>query len=278
MDVVSTARSLLFVPGDRPDRFGKAAASGADAVILDLEDAVAPGDKPAARYAVADWLQENHALVRINAADSEFHAEDVRTLAGAPGLRGIVLPKSERAEELVALTRAVPGELPVVALVETALGVHEATTLARVPGVVRLAFGSLDFALDAGTGTGHEELLYARSRLVLASRVAGIAAPVDGVTPVLDDPMTVSADAHAAARLGFGGKLAIHPKQLVAINEGFAPTDGQLQWAERMLDAVSAAGAGAVQVDGQMVDRPRVELARRISAARRSRKPPAHGS
>ncbi|WP_216210075.1 HpcH/HpaI aldolase/citrate lyase family protein [Amycolatopsis aidingensis] len=262
----ASARSWLFVPGDRPERFGKAAGSGADAVVCDLEDAVAPEHKVAARDAVRGWLATNPAFVRVNATDTEWHADDLAALADVPGLRGLLLPKSEQVDQLHELARILPERVAVVALVETALGVHEATSLARVPGVCRLAFGSLDFALDAGTGTGQEELRYARSRLVLSSRVAGIASPVDGVTTDLDDPDRCARDARAARLLGFGGKLAVHPHQVEVLNQAFLPTAAEVDWARRVLTAVAESGTSAVRVDGQLVDRPRVELARGVLA------------
>lgn len=266
MAVIAHCRSWLFVPGNRPEWFGKAHASGTDAVVLDLEDAVAPDGKSHARTVVADWLGTNPGFVRINAANSPFHRDDLQAVVSAHCLQGIVLPKSEHVQDLVHLVSGFARTVPVVALVETALGVHDATRLARVPGVARLAFGALDFALDADTGTGPRELLYARSRLVIASRVAGIAAPVDSVTPELDDPAIVTGDAQAARELGFGGKFAVHPSQVPAINSAFEPTETQRDWAGRVLEAASKAPNGAARVDGQMVDRPVVERARRILA------------
>ncbi|MFI7102455.1 HpcH/HpaI aldolase/citrate lyase family protein [Streptomyces sp. NPDC050161] len=275
MSAESRERSWLFVPGDRPERFGKAAGSGADVVICDLEDAVAPAHKDAARREVARWLtsgqpdgERGSAFVRINGADTEQYAEDVAAIGGAPGLRGVVLPKSEQVDQLHALIAALPHGVPVVALAETALGAHQATALARVPGVHRLAFGSVDFALDLGARDEPEALRYARSRLVLASRVAGIAAPLDGVTTRLDAPEVLAADAQAARGLGFGGKLAAHPAQIDGINAAFGPTPRERAWAERVLAAVREAGESAIRVDGQMIDRPRVELARRLLGSR----------
>ncbi|MYU51923.1 MULTISPECIES: HpcH/HpaI aldolase/citrate lyase family protein [Streptomyces] len=280
MSAAGRERSWLFVPGDRPERFAKAAACGADEVICDLEDAVAPEHKDAARREVARRLAPGprqgqpqgqgpgrgggFAYVRINGADTAQYAADVAAVAEAPGLRGVVLPKSEQVDQLHALIAALPRHARVIALVETALGVHQATALARVPGVHRLAFGSVDFALDVGARDEPEPLRYARSRLVLASRVAGIAAPLDGVTTRLDAPDVLAADARAARGMGFGGKLAIHPAQIDGINAAFGPTAQERDWAERVLTAVREAGGSAIRVDGQMIDRPRVELARRL--------------
>lgn len=258
------ARTLLFVPGDRPERFPKAAASGADLVVCDLEDAVAPTDKDGARVAVAGWLAAHgRAAVRVNAVDTEWYAADRDALSGLPGLAAVVVPKAEDPEALAALGSQLGG-IPLIALVETALGLHRAAELASAHGVVRLAFGAIDFALDAGTAEDDEALLYARSHLVVASRVGGLAQPVDGVTVVLDDADAAARDAARARRLGFGGKLCIHPRQVAPVNAAFSPTAAEIEHARRV---VAAAGAGAAtRVDGQMVDVPVLERAQRLLA------------
>ncbi len=154
-------------------------------------------------------------------------------------------------------------------LLETALGVWNARALAQVPRVERLAFGSVDFQLDTGITGDQEELLYARSRLVLASRVASILPPVDSVTMALDDMTRLREDVARARRLGFGGKLCIHPRQVETINQGFAPTEAERAWARRVLEAAEATeatGAGALRLDGELIDRPVIERARSILA------------
>ncbi len=260
----AVARTMLFVPGDRPDRFAKAAASGADLVVCDLEDAVAPQQKEAARSAVSDWLGAGgRAAVRVNSVDTEWYAADCDALSGLSGLEAVLVPKAEDPEELARLATRLGG-IPLVALVETALGLHRAVELASSPGVVRLAFGAIDFALDAGTADDDEALLYARSGLVVASRVGGLGQPVDGVTVALDDPEAAARDAVKARRLGFGGKLCIHPQQVGPVNAAFSPTAAEIEHARRL---VGAAGAGAAtRVDGQMVDVPVLERAQRILA------------
>ena len=247
-------RSYLFVPGDRPERYAKALAAGADAVIVDLEDAVAPAGKAGARAALRAWLAPAHpVLVRINSADSAWFAEDL-ALAGLPGVAGVVLPKAEHPATIAQLmAEGAPAVLP---LVETALGMHQALDLARQPGVERLLFGSIDFSLDLGLHEGVEELQHYRALLVLASRVAGIAPPVDGVTTTLDDAAQIAEDTRRARRHGFGGKLCIHPKQLAHVHAAFAPGADEVAWAERVLQAVESMGGAAVAVDGRMVDRP----------------------
>jgi len=256
------ARSYLFVPGNRPERFDKACAAGADAVIVDLEDAVPPADKTAARAAVAAWLTpQRPVLVRINAAGSEWFEDDL-ALCARPGVAGIVLPKAEHEEALAALAGA--GAAAILPLIESGLGLWNAAALARLPRVERLVFGSIDFSLDLGIQESHETLLHARSQLVLASRVAGIAAPVDGVTTTFDDPARVHADTLRARALGFGGKLCIHPKQVAPVHEAFAPTAAELAWAGRVVAAAEAAQGGAVALDGRMVDRPVILIAQQM--------------
>ena len=267
---MSHARSLLFVPADRPERFAKALASGADGVIVDLEDAVAPAAKPAARDALAGWLASGEAaavFVRVNAPGTPWHADDLR-ICRAPAVRGIVLPKAESPEQLADAAAAVPGRawLP---LVETAAGIAAVEAVARAPGVQRLLFGSIDLQADLGIQGEGEELLYFRSRLVLASRLAELQPPVDGVTTAVDDAAQVRADALRARRLGFGGKLCIHPRQVAEVNAAFTPSAAERDWALRVLAAAEASGGAAVAVDGKMVDAPVLLRARAVLAAGR---------
>ncbi|MGW3999992.1 HpcH/HpaI aldolase/citrate lyase family protein [Amycolatopsis sp. NPDC004772] len=246
------ATTYLFVPGDRPDRFGKAVASGAEVVILDLEDAVSAEAKDAARASVREWLERDRAMVRINAPGTPWFAEDAAmvTARGVP----VMVPKAETPGVLAGF-----GE--VVALVETALGVERAGELAAAPSVRRLAFGSVDLAAQLGvTPEDRDPFVYARSRLVIASAAAGLAAPVDGVTTDLHDPARLAEDVRYARSLGFGGKLCIHPRQVGQVREGFAPTEAERAWARRVL----AAGDGVSVVDGRMVDKPVLTRARHI--------------
>jgi citrate lyase subunit beta/citryl-CoA lyase len=259
-------RSYLFVPGNRPDRFEKARQSGADAVILDLEDAVQSTDKDLAREAVASWLSPTRPVyVRINGLGTLWFERDLEVV-GLPGVIGIVLPKAELAEQVAEVVARLTGEVGVVPLVETSLGIWNVRALAQAPHVERLAFGAVDFQLDTGISGEQEELLYARSRLVLASRVALILPPVDGVTMALDDLTRLRDDVARARRLGFGGKLCIHPKQMETINQGFAPTEEEQTWAKRVLEAAEATGAGALRLNGELIDHPVIDRARSILA------------
>jgi citrate lyase subunit beta/citryl-CoA lyase len=260
-----TDRSFLFVPGNRPERFDKACAAGADVVLLDLEDAVTAADKPAARAAVRAWLAPSKSVyLRINGADSEWFADDL-PLLGLPGVRGVVLPKAEDIEAVAAAKRAAP-DRPLIALIESARGLANVATLA-CGGIARIAFGSVDFQFDLGISGERDELLFARSQLVLASRLAGLPPPIDGVTVALDDPALLAEDIAYARRLGFGGKLAIHPRQVAAINAGFLPPKPELEWARRVVEAAAEARDNAVRVDGKLVDKPIIDRARAILEA-----------
>ncbi|WP_371329013.1 CoA ester lyase [Polaromonas sp. AER18D-145] len=262
----SLSRTYLFVPADRPERFVKARASGADAVIVDLEDAVAPEAKARARDALALALDESGPLVvRINAAGSPWFEDDLK-LCRHPGVAAVMLPKAEGIDAVCTVVETTFKD--VLPIIESARGLHEMDNIARVPGVVRLAFGSVDLALDLGIDCAPDgaetELLAFRSQVVLASRLAGLAAPVDGVSTAIDDLQRLQADAERARRLGFGAKLCIHPKQLAIVQAVFTPTPERIDWARRICKAFASAGGAAVAVDGQMVDLPVVQRARAV--------------
>lgn len=261
-----SSSTWLFVPGDRPERFAKAAASGADEIVIDLEDAVADDHKPPARDAAAAWLSNGgRAWVRINGVDTPWAAADLAALATSPGLRGVMVPKAESAGHLTLAGERLGSERGVIALVETALGVHNAYELAACPAVRRLAFGSIDFAHDIDAAENSHSLLLARSTLVLASRVAGLPAPIDGVSVRIRDSEYVAEEAAQARALGFGGKLCIHPAQVSAAAAAFLPSDEEVEWAHRTVAAFTGQD-GAVRMDGAMVDKPVFERAQRILA------------
>jgi citrate lyase subunit beta / citryl-CoA lyase len=258
-------RSWLFVPGNRPDRFDKACATRAHGVIVDLEDAVPPGDKSSARDALRRWLRPGQPVfVRVNAVGTEWFDDDVAVCA-EPGVAGIVLPKTEHADHVTRVAGARAG-LPILPLVVTARGLWNALAIAQAPGVLALLFGSLDFQVD--TGVADDELLYARSHLVIASRVAGIPAPVDGVTQAFDDPELLRRDCCRSRQLGFGGKACIHPNQVDIVNAAFAPGAEDVDWAQRVVAAFERSGGRAAQLDGRMIDRPVLLKAQAILAER----------
>ena len=251
-----SGRSYLFVPADRPDRFAKALASGADTVIVDLEDAVAPASKAEARARFAEWLRTAtpRVMVRINGADTEWFGDDL-ALAASPAVSGVMLPKAERVEDLARVAQAARGR-ELLPLIETARGFDRARDIARASSVARLVFGSIDFQHDLNIRGDDEELLLFRSQLVLVSRLAGIEAPVDGVCTALDDAPRLEEESLRARRLGFGAKLCIHPKQVGVVNRAFSPGAEEIEWARRVLQAADEARGAAVAVDGKMVDRP----------------------
>lgn len=260
---LATARSFLFVPGDRSDRFDKAAAAGAHVVIIDLEDAVAADRKTAARTSAAAWLSDRgRAVVRIN-SDGEDAADDLAALANLNGLIGVMLPKAESAEQ-VGEIRAAVGDVPIIALIETAAGIAAARDVARAPGVVRLAIGSLDLAVDLEITEDSRSMASARWEIVLASRLAELPAPVDTVTAEIGDGSASRQAAERARMDGFTGKLCIHPAQVLPVNSTFAPTEDEVSWAARVIEA--SRSDAVASVDGAMVDKPVIERARRILA------------
>ena len=261
--MIAPVSTYLFVPADRPDRVEKALVSDAGAVVVDLEDAVGAGNKDAARAALGEMLlRRRDFVVRINAAGTEWHADDLASLSGcAPA--AIMVPKAETVGELAVLAAWFPESI-LLPLIETARGLDAASDIARAANVQRLVFGSIDFQLDLGISGDGDELLFARSQLVLASRLAGISRPVDGVSLSIEGDGLV-AEARRARSLGFGGKLCIHPRQLEPVAAAFRPTRAEYEHAQRVV-AAAAASDGAVRLDGQMVDRPVVELARHIIA------------
>jgi citrate lyase subunit beta / citryl-CoA lyase len=273
---VETATTFLFVPGDRPERFAKAAAAGADVIILDLEDAVAPEAKPRAREHVRTWLGAGGpGMVRVNPPGTPWHEEDLAALAGA----AVMLPKAQDPAVVAAVVAALAGGAgsggtgsggagsgagaAVVVLVETALGIHRAVEVCGVPGVVRAAFGSVDLAAELGVDpTDAEALRFARSALVLGARAAGLGAPVDGVTTAVRDEEVLRADCAHGLSLGFTGKMCIHPSQVAPVAAAFAPSAAEIAWAETVLAAASEGGVAVV--DGKMVDKPVVDRAQAL--------------
>jgi citrate lyase subunit beta/citryl-CoA lyase len=267
-------RSVLFSPGDRPELLRKAPRSGADTVVFDLEDAVAPSERSAARAAVrevlADPAFDPRCEVAVRVGDPEA---DLPALFGDGPIRldAVVVPKVESTDDVVAVadTLAAHGrELPLLALVETAAGVLNAATVGRVEAVDALVFGAEDFAASVGatrTEVG-TEVLYARQRVLVAARAAGIDAIDTLVTDYTDDER-LREDTATTVRLGYDGKLAIHPRQVTVINEAFTPDPDRVEWARRVLDArdeATAAGRGVFSVDGEMIDAPLVAQAERV--------------
>jgi len=251
--------TYLFVPANRPERFDKALASGADAVIFDLEDAVSPGDKDRARANVREWVAlhreaARRVVVRINDATTSWFDSDLDLLRQG-GLDVAMLPKAETSESIAAVIAVLPRAGSVLPLIETARGVENVSAIAAACGVQRLVFGTLDYAVDLELSGDERGLCYPAARIALASRCAGLASPVGGVTPDIDNQAQLLADLAFGRAFGFGAKLCIHPRQVAVIHKALLPTSAEMAWAKRVLAAVAGA-PGAVQVDGRMVDRP----------------------
>jgi citrate lyase subunit beta/citryl-CoA lyase len=278
MHALEGIRSYLFVPASDPRRVDKALAGDAHAVIVDLEDAVAEGAKDAARRLVSERLREPRArgaqLVRVNGLATEHARADLEAVGGL-ALEGIVVPKAEPA----ALAALAPDGPPVVALVETAGGLRRAFETASLARVAALMLGVVDLAAELGATPGPDgrELLYARSALVVDSVAAGLGGPIDGPCTAIGDEAALRAETAAAKALGFAAKACIHPAQLPVVHAVLAPSAEDLDWARRVVAAAgdaSAAGRGAVALDGRMVDAPVVARARRLLADAEAGGPP----
>ncbi|GAB3580040.1 CoA ester lyase [Amycolatopsis endophytica] len=259
---IARARTVLFVPGDRPDRFGKAATSGADLIVLDLEDAVGPGHKDAARENVRQWRSAGGpGLVRVNDATTPWFEDDVASLKGDPC--SVLAPKVTGPDQVRDLLDRLPEGSCVVPTLETAAGILDARAICEVPGVVRVAFGNGDLSQELGVDLGDlVALAHARSAVVLASAAAGAAPPLDGVTIAVRDRKKLVEDTEHAVRLGFTGRLCIHPAQISVIHEVLTPTEEALAWARSVLDA--ATDGATISDRGDMIDKPILERARLV--------------
>lgn len=273
---VCHARSLLFVPATRPERFPRAVDSGADCIIVDLEDAVSEDSKDSAREHLMRYLpqlapaQLARTVVRVNAVGTPWHPADIALLRDWAGQGvAVMLPKAEQAAALRSVANELGDAALIVALVESLCGLDAADALAREPQVVRLAFGHLDFQLDLGMRASPEEpeLAFARNALVAASRRARLPAPIDGVTTDTGDAERVAADARRARAFGFGGKLCIHPAQVVGVNEALGYSEAEQAWARRVLEEAARRGGEVFSLEGRMVDLPVIRAAETIVAS-----------
>jgi citrate lyase subunit beta/citryl-CoA lyase len=276
VSAVRHARSFLFVPATKPERFAKAFDSGADCIIVDLEDAVAEGSKDSARAHLSQHLPQfeaaKHArtLVRINAVNTPWHDADIALLREWTD-RGVtvMLPKSESPAALQEVGRALGAGASVVALIESLAGLDAATELACTSQVIRLAFGHLDFQLDLGMRASLEEpeLAFARNGLVAASRRAGLPKPIDGVTTDTSNAKQLAIDAARARAFGFGGKLCIHPCQVAGVNDLLGYSQAEQDWARRVLKEAAWRGGEVFSFEGRMVDLPVIRAAEAILAS-----------
>lgn len=278
-DGVRSIRTLLFVPADRPDRIASALRRSADAVAVDLEDAVTPEHKSGARDSARRALGAAGAhgagplrYLRINALSTEWATDDLALVAElAAQLAGVIVPKVAAAGEIETVRAALPPALSVLAIIESARGVLAAASIATADGVAGLILGSLDLAADLRVEPDVDRpgLAHARSHVVLACAAAGLPSPLDGPHPELDDDAGLTRSSRALHALGFGGRVVIHPRQIASVAAAFAPTEDELDWARTVLAAAAAAdGAGAIRLpDGTFVDRPVVSRATRLLAS-----------
>ncbi len=281
MSVSGPLRSLLFAPGNHERRVEKALTLDADAVILDLEDAVAEVEKAAARPLVKTALKAPRsgvAYVRVNAIDTEFCHGDIMAVVG-PGLDGIMLPKVESADQLLTIDWLLSqlerdagiddGAIDLLPIIETGRGVAGVRDIAAASDRVRrLSFGAGDYARDMGMRwtEGEAEMAAARAEVVLASRVAGLEPPLDTVWVHIRDQVGLRRSAETVRDMGFQGKLCIHPDQIAPVNAVFTPTDEETAFAEKVVaafDQAESEGLASIQVDGYFVDYPIVAQARR---------------
>jgi len=274
--VTATPLTWLYVPGDRPEVVTKALASGADVVVVDLEDAVAPDRKEYARTATAERLTDPQPVpvhVRINALDGPLATPDLRSLEGLPGLSGLRLPKVTTPQDVVRVaTRTPAADLPLHALLETALGIEHAFAIATAhPALHGIALGEADLRADLGV-RGDAGLDWCRSRVVVAARAAGLAPPPQSVHPDTRDLDTLAASCAHGRALGFLGRAAIHPRQLPVIERAYLPTVEEIEEAEQIVKAAATDEGAQALPDGRFIDAAVVASARRtLSLADRTR-------
>ena len=260
------ARSWLLVSGRRTDEFDVAHRSRADQIVLDIEDAVDPALKPQARDDVADWLSGGgSAWVRINDRTTDFWSGDVDRLKGVSGLRGVMLAKTESAADVTETFDRLGGVTPVLALIESALGIEEAVSIARARGAFRLAFGSGDYRRDTGASAEDMAMAYPRTKLVVASAIGKLPGPIDGPTVSSSHPI-LREQSEVAVALGLTGKLCLDRDQLPVINEVISPTKSDVTWARDFLADFEA--RGRVIRDGS--DLPRLGRAQKIDKLARA--------
>lgn len=272
MSLAAPPRSLLFVPGSRPDMIAKLPRAGADLSVVDLEDAVAAGEKDSARRPALAAAAEldgaaGDVVVRINAMDTEWFEADLASVAeavAAGGVRGVVLPKYEQVEQLELVRGRLPAGAMVVVGLETALGVADSRPLLAA-GPDAAYFGAEDYIADVGGERTRDstEVLYARSHALLSAHLAGVAALDQAVMSIRDDEH-FRADAAAGKAIGYTGKICVHPRQVELAHEVFSPTEAQLEHARAVLAIAESGGVGTV--DGQMVDDVHVRMARQVLA------------
>lgn len=266
--MVANSTSFLFVPGDRIERFDKAIASGADKMIIDWEASVSPEHKEQARANTMRWLNArrdiDNVFVRLNPTDSVWFEDDIRMMIDLlqESKLGVMLTMVNTAVIAAESISALPQGIPVICMIETAEGIMNVHTIAKVNGISRLAFGNMDYQTDLDLPDDEPAMIYPSSMIAIASRWARLPPPIAGVTADFADPRVVARNARFEKSLGFGAKLCIHPNQISTVNSIFSPTAEEIDWAKAVLRATTK--YHAVQLDGKMVDRPVIRKAERI--------------
>ena len=256
------SRSWLFVNASKPELFPSGQTSDADSIIFDLEAAVPDDQKDTARANVVSALEDGMVgWVRVNNTWTHHWEEDLDALSGLPGLRGIMLPNTEKPEQVTLTSIRAGVGMPILALIETALGIENATRIASAAGTFRLAFGVNDFRKDTGIGDDPVALAYARSRLVIASRVGGLAGAIDGPSSPGAGKSAVSSDCAWTMKMGMTGKLVLSEAQVPYVNEGLAPSEEDRAWAREMLEEAEHADG---ITDGSYL--PRMARAKKIAS------------
>ena len=265
----TNAKTWLFVPATRIDRVSKAFASGADAVIVDLEDAVSGVDKAEARKALRSYYDSNdyHPIwVRINQAGSEDFEEDLKICQQMPQLAGLILPKAEQAADIEQLHHAIG--LPIIALIETALGLYQIDSMAKSSGLLAFSYGFLDLCndLQVQVGTAAADIIanQIRYQLLLTSKVHSLLAPIDTVYTDFDDDKGLEQRVQLWSQMGMSGMLCIHPKQVAVVQQSLQPTDDEIDFAKRVLEEYEQSGQAVFKIDGNMVDAPVIERCRQL--------------
>ena len=266
---LANARTLLFVPGNRPERFEKALASNPDAVVLDLEDSVPVAEKDNARHSIGGtWnalrSQPVPIVLRINPPATDAGRADLTLLRSLDSPAGVMVPKAESAEALASVRAAAPAS-DLLPLIESAAGLDALANVASALGVLRLVIGHIDFMADTGINCSPDEreLDPLRFAVAMQTRLRNLSSPIDGVTTAFADDDRLRSDVARAMKFGFGGKLCIHPRQVAVVHACMVPSADEVAWARRVLHADAGAGGAAVQLDGRMIDLPVVLQARR---------------
>ncbi len=265
----TNAKTWLFVPAIRIDRVAKAFASGADAVIVDLEDAVSGVDKAEARKALRSYYDSNdyHPIwVRINQTGSTDFEEDLKICQQMPNLAGLILPKAEQAADIEQLHHAIG--LPIIALIETALGLYQIDSIAKASGLLTFSYGFLDLCndLQVQVGTAAADIIanQIRYQLLLTSKVHSLLAPIDTVYTDFNDDEGLSQRVQLWSQMGMSGMLCIHPKQVAVVQQSLQPTDDEIDFAKRVLEEYEQSGQAVFKIDGNMVDAPVIERCRQL--------------